>query len=183
MSETDLNTPGGGSEFTDYRTIYLESGSTVPNNPDLPLILYRDVMPDDVSEPASAFEKRYRNNDWGGTWRNGIFRYHHYHTTAHEVLGIARGQANVMFGGENGKEVTVRSGDVAVLPAGTGHKNLKSSSDLLVIGGYPEGQSADLRRADGSYSEKTLGTITSVPVPDNDPLFGSDGPLPRTWET
>ena len=88
------------------------------------------------------------SNGWGGSWRNGIFPFHHYHSTSHEVLGIARGSARVRFGGEKGQTVEVAAGDVVVIPAGVGHKNEGSSPDLLVIGAYPEGRDYDLCRGE-----------------------------------
>jgi long-chain acyl-CoA synthetase len=48
-----------------------------------------------------------RRNGWSGTWRNGIYAFHHYHSTSHEVLGIAAGSAAVRFGGEGGATVRV----------------------------------------------------------------------------
>lgn len=173
----------GGCEFEigDYETIYFAEGETVPNHPDLPLVLHRSVLSESVGDPAGAFEQAYSNNRWGGTWRNGIFPYHHYHSTAHEVLGIARGEALVQFGGPRGEEVNVSPGDVAVLPAGTGHKRLRSSGNLLVVGGYPKGQNADLIRADGRPTKKSLRAIRNVVLPDADPVAGPDGPLLDEW--
>lgn len=164
-----------------YEIFHFEEGESVPNHPELPLLLHRSVLSDSVRNPAGSFEKAYGRNHWGGTWRNGIFPYHHYHSTAHEVLGIARGEARVQFGGPLGNEVTVSRGDVAVLPAGTGHKRLESSGDLLVIGGYPEGQNADLIRAGDAPSPEVLQSIRNVPLPDADPIGGTAGPLRKEW--
>jgi uncharacterized protein YjlB len=36
----------------------------------------------------------------------------------HEVLGIARGEVKVEFGGAKGNAITLKAGDVAILPAG-----------------------------------------------------------------
>ncbi|WP_420376741.1 cupin domain-containing protein [Sinorhizobium medicae] len=123
--------------------IFAESGG-VPNNPRLPVLVYRQAI--DVTENAAArIEERFRANGWCGLWRNGVFAHHHYHCGAHEVLGIAEGRARLLIGGPGGREVEVAAGDVILLPAGTGHRRGEASGDFLVIGGYPPEQHASLR--------------------------------------
>lgn len=125
------------------------------------------------ADPAAAFERLFAGNGWGGGWRNGIYGFPHYHTTAHEVLGIARGWAEVRFGGESGEVLRVAAGDVAVLPAGTGHERLEASPDLLVVGAYPKGQEADLVRADRQpLTAESAFRIAAVPLPEQDPVRG-----------
>jgi uncharacterized protein YjlB len=154
----------------------------VPNNP-LPFLVYRGAI--DVArvrDAAAAIEKMFDDNGWGhGMWRNGIYPFVHYHSQIHEVLGIAKGQARVRFGGRNGEELDVAAGDVAVLPAGTGHQRLSATPDLLVIGAYPPDGHYDLCRGTQAEHARALETIPRVPLPETDPLFGAEGPLTRLW--
>lgn len=152
----------------------------IPNNAALPLIIYRGVF-SSAADVASACETRFAANRWGGGWRDGIYDYHHYHSTAHETLGIAAGHASVRFGGDNGSTVVVRTGDVVVIPAGVAHKLMDGTPDLLVVGAYPDGQQPDLRRADPGEREIAARRIAAVPLPTADPVHGADGPLIRHW--
>ena len=95
----------------------------IPNNR-LPLILYAGAVDVAAGDPARAFEDLFHGHGWGNGWRNGIFPFHHYHSTAHEVLGIAAGEAEVRFGGEGGATVHAKAGDAVLIPAGVGHKRL-----------------------------------------------------------
>ena len=126
------------------------------------------------------FENRFAENGWTGAWRNGVYGYHHYHATSHEVLGVARGSATVLLGGPEGERVEIAVGDVVVLPAGTGHCRVRCSPDFLVVGGYPEGQQDyDLRTA--PPTDEIRARIAAVPVPPQDPVQGRDGSLVRLW--
>lgn len=159
----------------------LQPRERFPNNPRLPLILYRQAI-DTAKDPAGMVEARFHVNGWAGTWRNGVYPFHHYHSNAHEVLGVAIGRATIQFGGPGGPEVTVHAGDVAILPAGTSHKRSDASRDFLVVGGYPEGQ-ADYDLVRGGMDEAVArARIAAVPLPAMDPVFGADGPMLHHWQ-
>ena len=96
------------------------------------------------------------------------------------MLGIARGTAEVRFGGDKGEVLTVKAGDVAILPAGTGHHRLSSSADLLVVGAYPPFGTYDLCTRAEQHAE-ALRTIPNVGRPEKDPVYGSEGPLLSAW--
>ena len=161
---------------------FSDDGS-VPNNTRLPMLVYAGaVILDGAKDPAVVFERLFAANEWGSSWRNGIYPFVHYHSQIHEVLGIARGNARVRFGGGHGVEIALAPGDVAVLPAGTGHHCLHASPDLLVIGAYPPEGTYDLCRGTPAEHRVARALILKVPVPSRDPLYGADGPLVRLWE-
>ncbi len=154
----------------------------VPNNPRLPLIVYSAAIDAGAGDSAAVFEALFRANGWGDGWRDGIFPFHHYHSTAHEVLGIAAGEAEVRFGGEAGETLRVKAGDAVLIPAGVGHKRLSASPDLLVVGAYPAGTGADLMREGAQDRAGIRRRIASVAVPAADPVAGADGPMTQLWK-
>lgn len=164
-------------------TLMFDDDGSVPNNPVLPVLLYRGTIDVTVTrDPESEVERMFMANGWGrDLWRDGIYPYTHYHSMIHEVLGIARGATRLRLGGSQGNEVELTAGDVAVLPAGTGHQRLASSADLRVIGGYPPEGTYDLCRGAKAEHDEALRTIPLVPVPASDPVRGDEGPLLALW--
>lgn len=152
----------------------------VPNNPLLPLVVYRGAFAAGPGAVARC-EALFADNGWSGGWRNGIYAHHHYHSTAHEVLGIAAGSARVRLGGESGKMVELRAGDVVVIPAGVAHKSEGASPDLVVVGAYPGGHGPDMRIPGARERERALANIAEVPLPERDPVSGKSGPLLDCW--
>ena len=160
---------------------FAEDG-TIPNNPTLPLVLHRGVI--DLArapDPERLVEKIFTANGWGDMWRDGVYPYVHYHSMIHEALGVARVHAKVRFGGDNGREIEITAGDVAILPAGTGHQCLSKSPDLMVIGAYPPSGKYDLCGGSKAEHARALASIPQVPLPAADPVFGPQGPLVALW--
>jgi uncharacterized protein YjlB len=156
----------------------------IPNNPVLPLVLYRSgINLSGSPDPETVIEKTFAANGWGDMWRNGIYPYPHYHSMIHEAMGIARGRATVRFGGEKGREIEIMPGDVVILPAGTGHECLRQTPTLVVIGAYPPSGKYNLCRASKAEHAKALASIPKVPPPATDPVFGPKGPLIALWRS
>jgi uncharacterized protein YjlB len=153
----------------------------IPNHPKWPLVIYKSAvrLPPSL-DPAAVFEDLFESNGWGDSWRDGIYDYAHYHSRIHEVLGIARGRGRVQFGGPKGRTLALKAGDVAILPAGTGHQCLKASNDFLVVGAYPPTGTFDVCKKPEDR-KKALVTIPKVARPRTDPLYGIKGPVMRTW--
>jgi uncharacterized protein YjlB len=148
----------------------------------LPLLFYRQAITTRAKDPASVFEERFAENDWTNSWRDGVYTFPHYHSTSHEVLGIYSGAANLRLGGEHGKSVEVNAGDVIVIPAGVAHQNIGASDDFGVVGAYPGGRDWDLLRGSPGERPKADHNIAAVPMPDNDPIYGTKGPLRQIWK-
>ena len=160
----------------------LEDDGTFPNNPTNPLVIYKTAIRMDAGQGAQTIEDIFHSNNWGGSWRNGIYPFHHYHSTAHEVLGVYKGEARVQFGGEKGPILAVASGDVVIIPAGVAHKNINSSSDFRVVGAYPAGQSWDMNYGKKGERPAADRNIAGVQHPNTDPVYGSNSPLLELWK-
>lgn len=174
---TEESTERGGAD----RCYRFEDDGSIPNNPTLPLYIRSGALAPGADDPAAAFERAFAANGWRGLWRDGVFGYHHYHGNAHEALGIARGTARVRFGGESGRTIEVRAGDLVVIPAGIGHRSEGASDDFLVVGAYPAGQHPDLCTGKPGEHRNALEAVRRVPLPRTDPLDGTGGPLLRVW--
>jgi uncharacterized protein YjlB len=153
----------------------------IPNSR-FPLLLYRKAFETTGVSAASWLENRFTANNWTNSWRNGVYTYHHYHSTSHEVLGVYSGTALLQLGGEKGLQVRVRAGDVIVIPAGVGHKKLESTGDFGVVGAYPDGRSFDTLRGQPGDRPQADQNIAAVPIPVTDPLLGREGGLVERWK-
>ncbi len=163
--------------MTEPLTFLFQDDGAFPNS-SLKLVVYRNAVP---ADPA-AIETIFAANRWPPAWRNGVYTFHHFHSTAHEVLGIASGEVAVLFGGPGGQVLTVRAGDVVVIPAGVAHFNHGQSADLLIVGAYPDNAcNPDLRRGKPAEHGACLHRVQAVPRPPADPVQGPGGPLTTLW--
>ncbi len=164
-------------------TLILRDDGTFPNS-SLPVLVYRRPL---SSQPdnnlAAKFEALFLKHHWTGAWRNGLFTVHHYHSTAHEVLGIYSGDVTAQLGGPEGPKLTVHAGDVVVLPAGVAHKNVAQSRDFRCVGAYPRGTANDMQYGTPEERPAADRRIAAVPLPQADPIFGPGGPLRGLWSS
>src|SRR5829696_10401049 len=141
-------------------------GDTIPNHPRLPVLVYRGV--DAAREGPDAAKRLFAEHGWVGSWVDGVFDFHHFHSTSHEVLAVVAGTATIELGGPQGQAFEVQQSDVLVLPAGTGHRRATQRDGFTVVGAYPEGQEDYdvLREADDAARER----IERLPSPPHDPV-------------
>ena len=162
-------------------TFLLAAHGWVPNNARLPVVVYRRALAPGAHDLARAFNERFEANGWPVQWLDGVFDYHHFHSTAHEVLGVFAGTASVRLGGEHGITRKINAGDVVILPAGVAHKNLGASSDFGVVGAYPAGQEWDMNYGQADELPIAKQNIARVALPSGDPVYGPGGPLLERW--
>ena len=165
-----------------YRSFVFEDDGTYPNNAGLPLIVLPKAFPAAPTVDPATIETVFEQNGWDSAWRNGLFTFHHYHSTAHEALGIYSGWVKARLGGPGGETLTARAGDVLVIPSGVSHKNLDQSPGFRVVGAYPRGQSWDMMYGKPGERPQADDAIRNVPLPAADPVFGKTGPLMRLWK-
>jgi uncharacterized protein YjlB len=170
------------NEEPKFESFIFHDDGTYPNNARLPLILLLQVFDAMPEVHPATIEKTFRDNGWENSWRNGLYSFHHYHSTAHEALGIYAGWVKAQFGGPEGKLVTARASDVIIIPAGVSHKNVDQSPDFRVVGAYPRGQVWDLNYGKPAERPRADELIKKVPLPVTDPVFGKTGPLMRLWD-
>jgi len=154
--------------------LYFEKGNDVPNSV-LPALLFRSVLGPSANRKGLRFRELFKTNGWVGLWTDTIYDYTHFHSTAHEVLGIAEGKVTVLLGGETGRQFRLKAGDMLVIPAGVGHCRIGDDAGLKVIGAYPPGQSHFNMKRSGRAMPK-------VALPLTDPFYGEGGPVVRVWD-
>ncbi|KAF4963341.1 hypothetical protein FSARC_8628 [Fusarium sarcochroum] len=127
-------------------------------NSRLPILVYRNVLPHPrTEETATEFLTTHR---WEK--RVGHLPVPTYHA------------------GE-GMEVSVKAGDVVLLPAGTAHSSTQSSPDYKYIGVYPQDCPRWRNERGKRPSDEFISTIQKVDLPEDDPVYGKDGPVTLLW--
>jgi uncharacterized protein YjlB len=163
------------------RSHLIKDDGTFPNNNLLPVIIYKSAVELPDTDPASNLETIFKVNSWQNAWRNGIYDYHHYHSTAHEVLGVYQGNVKLQLGGPEGITEELETGDVVIIPAGVAHKNIGSTPDFKCVGAYPAGQDYDTNYGKPGERPEADNNIRNLPLPVKDPVFGADGPMIASW--
>ena len=160
--------------------IFFKDDGVIPNSK-FPLLLYRNAFSQRNDQGAKWLEEKFLSNNWYNSWRNGIFTFQHYHSITHEVLGIYSGECLVLLGGDKGERILVKAGDIIVIPAGVGHKNL-GDKNLGVVGAYPNGMRVDIMRGEQGERPGTDNNIAAVPFPETDPFTGRNEGLNKIWK-
>ena len=161
-------------------SIYLPPSGEFPNSPALPVLVYRGAFAG-AAVSAAAIERRFTGNGWGGTWRNGLYAFHHYHSRGHEALGVCKGWVRIQLGGESGEILRLEAGDAVVLPAGVAHKKIEASGDFVIVGAYPPGQWPDMNTGKPGERAAADPVIAALAPPATDPVEGPAGPLPSRY--
>jgi len=180
-SFTLFNKKTMADELVKPEMLHFKDDGIIPNSK-YPLLHYQKAFAEIGSNGASWLEQHFAKYNWTNSWRNGVYSFHHYHSTSHEVLGIYNGSALLFLGGEKGQKVHVEAGDIIVIPAGVGHKNLGSSNDFGVVGAYPDGRSWDIMRGEPGDRPKADERIAALPVPGFDPYLGKTDGLVKLWK-
>jgi len=163
----------------------LEDDGRFPNSR-YPVLVYRAVALEGGAgvtgtKLAAAFEQLFAAHGWPAAWRNGLYSEHHYHSTAHEALGVYSGWVQAQLGGERGPLLRLAAGDVLVIPAGVAHCNQGQSKDFRVVGAYPRGTDMDMNYGQPKERPAADRRIAAVPLPDRDPVQGAAGALLELW--
>jgi uncharacterized protein YjlB len=178
-SEPRAAASSGSSDRAQIDAFRLPAHAWVPNNRCLPVIVYRRVFDAAARDLGEQVDRAFAQHGWPVQWHDGVFDYHHFHSTAHEVLGVIAGSAELIVGGPGGRTLRIATGDVLLLPAGTGHCLVAREDAFQVAGGYPRGQQWDIRR--DALTADELRAMEALPFPACDPVYGESGPLIEHW--
>ncbi|KAI7338215.1 hypothetical protein KC354_g17518 [Hortaea werneckii] len=170
--------------FTDLQVLthHIPAYNLTPNTTlhNRPLLIYRAAFPPPLAT-ASAIESHFTSvGVVTPQWRYTMYSTSHFHSTSHEVLGIAHGRARLCFGhDENEGRVVeeVRKGDVVVVPAGVAHRLMEDvEGGFSMVGSYPKGCNWDMCYGQAGEEAK-IEKIKDIPWFTRDPVYGDSGPV------
>ncbi|EEH38333.2 hypothetical protein PAAG_01254 [Paracoccidioides lutzii Pb01] len=164
---------------------YLQPTTFSPNSP-LPVLVYRNVLPQPHSESATT--EFLEGNNWERRGTFGHIPTPHFHPNTHECYGIFQGSSTLRIG--KGKHdshsagilIPVTAGDVIVLPAGITHSCV-DSIDYRYVGVYPK-KAPHWRNEFGKEPIDLVAVrkeTSAVEMPEADPVYGTEGPLVLWW--
>ncbi len=167
--------------------IPLPDDGVFPNSMIRPALVLRGAFSfaegdEEARDPADVIQATFEKNGWTNGWRDGVYDFDHYHSTAHEVLGCYSGEAELQLGGPRGSVHVLQKGDVLVVPAGVAHRRIQASEDFRVVGCYAEGRQCDMNRGKSSERPRVDDNIAALPRPNADPVYGASGPLIHNWK-
>lgn len=176
-------------DIEDVQTFKFQDDGTIPNNPTLPVLLYRNAFSGVGRDIRHVIYYHVKNSDWNfrkregslGKWFGQIPDYPQYHSNTHEFLVVVRSYGTVRIGGEEGVDLELSTGDALVLPSGTGHRQVEADESFELMAAYPGRDNFDVKTGEPDERPEVLEKIRSVGVPATDPICGEDGPLPRIW--
>jgi uncharacterized protein YjlB len=153
-------------------TWHAPPGDRIPNHPSFAVLIYHDV--EGIADGPEAARALFAGHGWGGSWVDGVFDFHHFHSTSHEALAVVAGSATLELGGPQGAAFDVAAGDVLVLPAGSGHRRATARAGFTVVGAYPAGQeNYDLLRGESDAEVAAARErIAALGAPPGDPVGG-----------
>ena len=148
----------------------------------MPLLIYRQALDVEAPDLIEQVQKLLEENQWDGSWMDSMYDFHHYHSTAHEVLAICGGQAEVRLR----RRLRDHQDDLGGRRRSSSRRASPTSGStaggaFVVVGAYPQGQGYDMCYGEEGERPKTDENIARVPLPKADPVYGPDGPLMHYW--
>ena len=134
--------------------VEIHENKPFPNN-SLPVLFYKGAAEKwlNQSNAAEAVLSHFERNGYGNGWVNGIFNYHHFHSTTHEALTCIAGEGSIQLGGPGQNIYTVTKGDVLLLPAGIAHKKIKATKNFQIVGLVVDVMDQDLNIVDSQIEK------------------------------
>ena len=164
-------------------TVKLSPNKNFPNST-LPVLIYKNAcsLPGQKNKSAEIIRQIFLKHNWTNSWKNGIYNFHHYHSTTHECMGVCSGKTKIILGGPNVRRMELATGDIIIIPAGVAHKCSSFSKDFLCVGAYPQGKDYDINLGRPAELEKAAAHINKLGIPRQDPLYGKKGFLQSFWK-